>query len=383
MIRIGIDASNISSGGGVTHLSEILNALDLQRMGIRSIDIWSNKKMLSKIEPKEGIRLNSHPALEKCLMKRFYWQQYTLTSIARKNYDILYIPGGSYLGSFRPFVTMNRNLQPFDNEVRKKYNLSFQKFRLVLLEKIQAYTYRRAGGVIFLSEEAKKVTLEKIGNGCNNVVTIPHGIAPKFFKEPKEQLPINAYSFKNPFRILYASRINIYKHQWNVIEAINTLRREGYAVVLDLVGNIENRQSHILLQKALKKFDPKSKFVHYHGRINQSQLLEFYHNADAFVFASSCETFGQILLEAMASALPIACSERSAMPEILKDSGLYFDPECPKSISRELRKLLKSKKLRQHLSNSAHKRAKTYSWETCAANTFNFIKSVYKEHRRL
>jgi glycosyltransferase involved in cell wall biosynthesis len=377
-MHIGIDGSNISSGGGVTHLYEILNAVDFKKEGIKSIEVWSNAETLAKIKLKEGLILNSHPYLESGLLKRSYWQQKRLSDIAHERYDMLYIPGGSYLGSFSPYVTMNRNLQPFDDVTRNRYNLSSQKIRLALLKKIQAKTYRKAAGVIFLSEEAKKLTLNKIGGELTNVKTVPHGIAQKFFNAPKKQQAMDDYTFNDPFRLLYASRINVYKHQWNVIEAVHTLRSEGYPIVLKLVGNIENNQSRKLFNKALNKFDSENNFVQYHGRTTQEQLLEFYHNADAFVFASSCETFGQILLEAMASALPIACSKRSAMPEILKNNGVYFNPEEPSSIRSALQKLLDSKELRQQLSRSAHEEATSYSWEKCAQNTFGFIREVYQ-----
>ena len=49
--------------------------------------------------------------------------------------------------------------------------------------------------------------------------------------------------------------------------------------------------------------------------------------AHLFVFASSCENMPNTLVEAMASGLPIACSDRGPMPEILRDGGTYFDPE--------------------------------------------------------
>ena len=47
------------------------------------------------------------------------------------------------------------------------------------------------------------------------------------------------------------------------------------------------------------------------------------------IFASSCESSSCVLIENMASGLPIACSNRGPMPEVLKDGGVYFDPEKP------------------------------------------------------
>jgi len=62
--------------------------------------------------------------------------------------------------------------------------------------------------------------------------------------------------------------------------------------------------------------------------------------ADLFVFASSCETFGISLLEAMAVGLPIACSNKSSLPETLQDGGEYFDPEDDQSIASAVKRLI-------------------------------------------
>ena len=40
----------------------------------------------------------------------------------------------------------------------------------------------------------------------------------------------------NPYRVLYVSIIDQYKHQWNLIDAIGSLRKMGLPIVLDLVG---------------------------------------------------------------------------------------------------------------------------------------------------
>jgi len=99
--------------------------------------------------------------------------------------------------------------------------------------------------------------------------------------------------------------------------------------------------------------------------------------ADAFVFASSCETFGQILIEAMASGLPIASSDIGAAREILGDSALYFDPKNPASIFSALEKLLQDPELRASMSQNNFEKAKQYSWVSCADATFQFICQVY------
>ena len=83
-----------------------------------------------------------------------------------------------------------------------------------------------------------------------------------------------------------------------------------------------------------------------------------------------------VLLETMASGLPIACSEKGPMPEMLQDSGIYFNPEEPEEIAQAIYKLLSSKSLRSNLSKQSHELSKKYSWERCADETFIFLNKV-------
>ena len=76
-----------------------------------------------------------------------------------------------------------------------------------------------------------------------------------------------------------------------------------------------------------------------------------------------------ILLEAMAAGLPIASSNRGPMPEILGESGVYFDPEQPEQIAAALEELLRDPSLRAHRAQAAYERAATYSWRRCAGET--------------
>lgn len=146
-------------------------------------------------------------------------------------------------------------------------------------------------------------------------------------------------------------------------------------VTLDLIGPAYP-PALARLQAAIAAADPQSGFIRYHGSLPYGQLVDYYHQSDAFVFASSCETFGQILLEAMASGLPIACAERSAMPELLGDAGLYFDPENPNDIAAALERLLGRPALREQLACCAYERAHAYSWQRCARETCEFLVEI-------
>jgi glycosyltransferase involved in cell wall biosynthesis len=130
------------------------------------------------------------------------------------------------------------------------------------------------------------------------------------------------------------------------------------------------------LRRVLNEIDPSADFVEYYGQVPHDQLRDHYRRADVFAFASSCENMPNILLEAMASGLPIACSDRGPMPEILRDGGVYFDPESSGSIARALALLIHSPELRRSKALAAYEYSMNHSWKSCSDRTFQLLASI-------
>jgi glycosyltransferase involved in cell wall biosynthesis len=128
----------------------------------------------------------------------------------------------------------------------------------------------------------------------------------------------------------------------------------------------------------MRDLDPKGSFLQWPGAISFEKLDPFYRQADAFVFASSCENLPNIMIEAMGAGLPIASARRGPMPEILGAAGIYFDPEDVTSIADALRVLIETPHLREELAQMASLRAQDYSWRRCAEDTLNFIAHVQR-----
>ena len=69
-IRIGIDATNIRIGGGVTHLLELLNGIDPKAMGVKEVVIWAGSKTLQNLPDCPWINKVNPPSLDKRLYER-------------------------------------------------------------------------------------------------------------------------------------------------------------------------------------------------------------------------------------------------------------------------------------------------------------------------
>jgi len=185
-------------------------------------------------------------------------------------------------------------------------------------------------------------------------------------------------TFKNDtLKLLYVSTVKKYKHQWNLIDAVGILRKEGNPIELHLVGGGDS-QALKLMMAAIYRNKSEKNFIFHHGSLDYEQTLKWYHKADIFVFPSTCETFGISLLEAMAAGLPIASSCQGPMPEILKDAGLFFNPESVTSIKNCLRYMIENPDLLQSLGKKAKQYSQAYSWKKCADKTLEFLSSVYE-----
>jgi glycosyltransferase involved in cell wall biosynthesis len=379
-MRLGIDASNLRQGGGVTHLVELLRAADPPNYGFNQVVVWGGRATLDRIANRPWLIKVHQRMLDNRLPCRVFWQVFRLSEEVRLwGCEVLLVPGGSYAGNFRPLVTMSRNLLPFERREMRRYGVSWMTLKLILLRQVQSRTFRRADGLIFLTSHARETVMKKIQKSVGVTSIIPHGMDERFFRVPRQQKPVESYSFDHPFRMLYVSIIDMYKHQWHLAEAVASLRSKGYPVILDLVGPAYS-PAFKRLKRRLRAVDPRESFIRYRGAIAHEKLPDLYGEADLCVFASSCENMPNILLEGMASGLPMASSRREPMPEILGDGGIYFDPEKPVEIEEALRYLIEEPEIRDSFAGKAYEKARQYSWKRCAEETFSFLAQVARNH---
>ena len=130
------------------------------------------------------------------------------------------------------------------------------------------------------------------------------------------------------------------------------------------------------ISNLIKKVDLKNEYISRIYNIKHSELSNYIHTCDIFLFASSCENMPNTLIEGMASGIAIVSSCRGPMPEILGNTGLYFDPKDPVSIYKSLALLLDNYKLRKKLAYKSYLSSLKYSWKRCAEETLKFIVST-------
>lgn len=367
-MKLIIDASNIVSGGGLIHLKEFVKHAKPTESGFDTIALWSSSKTLNEIPDNEWLTKCSHPYLDRGYVHRFIWKHLVLKPALGKN-DILFIPGTGYLKTSAKVVTMCRNLLPLEKKEINRYPFGKAKIRLYLLRLLHLRSYAKSDGIIFLNKYCKDRVFEQVDISSKALAIIPHGINSSFFLSRKN------YAIDGTFKILYVSSIDLYKHQWIVSDAVAQLNREGYDIKLILIGDAYN-SAEKKVYESVKKYPELKNKMDWLGLVKYEELSNHYKASDGFIYSSTCETFGMTLLEAMASSLPIACSNVSSMKELLKDSGIYFNPTSTESCKKSIKRLVENKGLREKIGKKANDAAKEYSWQTTSKETIRFLKMI-------
>jgi glycosyltransferase involved in cell wall biosynthesis len=379
-ILVGIDAINIRQGGGLTHLKQLLCEDLPAESKVSQVTVWCNQEVNKLLPDKPWLVKISKPWMNYALPIRAAGQQFILPLyLRRKGCHVLFSPGGT-IPHFSPVpcVVMCQNMLPFDPHESKRFRLGM-RLKLALLRCIQGKSFRVAAGVIYLTGYAELAVSKLMNLDKGKSTVIPHGIEERFNTPPRLGMALSDFSWNRPFRFLYVSIAMPYKHQIAVAHAISQLRSEGIPICIEFVGASWGAYGKEL-RSSIHDLDPEGEFLIWEGEKPFQSIEELYRQADGFVFASTCENLPNILIEAMAAGLPIACSDKAPMPELLGEGGLYFSSTNPISIAKAVRKIVIEREESDAKSVLSWHRAQAFSWRQCATDTLSFLEEVVRSH---
>lgn len=236
---------------------------------------------------------------------------------------------------------------PFNNEgIRGR-----REFKKRAIEKVDFFLAR--------TNLAKKALIKE---GCNpnKVIVIPHGVDLKKFKIKSEKLKI--IRKKEKINILFGGRLEEEKGIKELLKVFKELtsNNKQLAIKLKIVGEGS-------LKEWIKQWIKKNKqdenitidqYAYY-------RMPKVYQEADIFVLPSKKtktwqEHFGMVLIEAMASSLPIIATSSGAIPEVLGKCGLLVEEENPAQLYQALKRLATDESLRLKLGKMGRVRTEKY-----------------------
>ena len=371
-IILAIDSTSIVDTGGFTHLFHLIsNFRKENHPDIEKILIYSSKKVLDRLPDNDFFLKKSNFLLNKGKFFRLIFKVFIFDFYLKNNkVNFLLSITGDYIGNFKPYIGISQNMLLYEREFWREIKGLKEKIKLWINYKSQKKCFKSAKGIIFISRYAEKYISKELNLENKPSKIIYHGSSPQFLNKNFKRL--KKKNLTKRFNFIYVSTIHVYKNHCNVIDAIWNLRQRGLDLTLTLIGPIIYVPSGRELLKKIKEKDPKNQFITYIEEVPYEKLPTYYSNHDAIIYASTCENMPNILIESMASGLPIACSNKMPMPEFLKSGGYYFEANSIDSIMRALKDLIIDKEPILKIEKNIEF-IKNLKWEETSKKTFNFI----------
>ncbi|OCL28559.1 glycosyl transferase family 1 [Orenia metallireducens] len=216
-----------------------------------------------------------------------------------------------------------------------------------------------------------QATLEELRkNGIKDLAIWDRGIDTSLYSPDYQNDDLRRkYGLKDKITLLYVGRLAPEKNLSLLIKSMKILNQKYQdKVKLLITGNGP-------LLDELKADSPEN--VIFTGYLKGKELSQVYASADIFAFPSITETYGNVILEAMASGLPVVSFLEGGVRENLIDNynGLACEEIDPEDFSIKLEKLIIDRKLRTELGNNAYKYALNKSWD----NVFKRLVANYQK----
>ena len=120
-------------------------------------------------------------------------------------------------------------------------------------------------------------------------------------------------------------------------------------------------------------------YIHFAGFIPDSEVGDYFNLCDVFLFHSTYETFGIVLAQAMAYGKPIVTVINTAIPGVVKSSGLLVPPNNPPRMAEATVQLLNNKQMREKMGKQGRKRARElFDWDIVTSKYEQVFQEVIK-----
>lgn len=208
--------------------------------------------------------------------------------------------------------------------------------------------YRSFEAIFVRSDEYKNIVIKDLKIDESKIFILKAGIdTRKFSLSFKDEHIWSSYRIKtNTLKFLYVGRVSKEKNINFLIELFKKISLMGLNIDLIVVGNGE----YLKYKDELKKYN-----INFLGAKRTDELAKIYASSDVFIFPSTTDTLGQVVLEAMCSGLPVIVTNEGGPKGFvtLSNSGVVLDIKNEKVWLDTIVKLYKDENLRKMYSQNA------------------------------
>jgi glycosyltransferase involved in cell wall biosynthesis len=345
-----VDASALHhNGGGATHLYYFLKNNNFD--DFVQVKIFGNYKLIETLPKNKKFVFVSNYFINSGLLYRVLWSLLYFNPMIffKRNVIILNLSCNII---FHPNTyTVSHNLLPFDNDFIKSTDFKARsKFKIQRYYQTSSFYFSKR--VIFVSQTLQQFVGRYYGSIYRKSVII-YNSTDAYFEN---------YEIKKTVRnIYYVSSAHEYKNQLNVVQAFEIIFKENPAIVLHLIGDYDNVYGKKVFNY-VNTIACRSN-IFFHPTLDRSMLFELYKECDLYISASSCESFGINILDALRFKIPVACSNIKTYKELFDNHVVFFNYNSIESISKSLSLLINDFDLRSSLSEKGNKFSKNFEWD--------------------
>ncbi len=235
------------------------------------------------------------------------------------------------------------------------YSTAYELFKPILMR-----VFERIDGPIAVSEVARDTMAQHFPG---NYRIIPNGVDTERFRP--DLSPIAEYREPGWKNILFVGRFDPRKGLRYLLKAMPKIVKEEPKTRLLVVGS----GPLLSYYKSFVKEEIRDRVI-FVGTVPPEELPRYYRTADVFVSpATGRESFGIVLVEAMASGVPIVASDIRGYRQVLEDGreGLFAKPEDPDDIAEKVLRILQSPEEARAMGQRGREKAvQKYAWPRIA-----------------
>ena len=289
------------------------------------------------------------------------------------NLDIYFSPSGLLLPiRAARRIGMIHDINLFDSP-------SINRWKDLVVERLTySSMIKRSDAILTVSEYSRQRIMERWKLPAERVGVVFNGVKPSLGDDIEgssfKSDPHETFGFQGPY-FLWCGAMWKRKNVSTLVRAFSEFRRRsGHEASLVLAGTRGNESRAV--DRLIRSLGLEHHVLRL-GYVPDADLYALYTGATGFLFPSLYEGFGIPVLEAMMYGAPVIVSDRTALPEVVREAGLLVDPLDPTAISEAMEALLTDPNLGKDLSNRGRQRAAKFTWRQAAEDLLGFFRSTY------
>lgn len=349
-LNIGVNLLPIlpETGGVETYVRSFVEGMMSAEIGPK-FTAFINKESQGLFNFPSQFEVVETPVPASSRTSRYLWEQTILPyQIKRKDIDVLFSPG-VMAPIFRPVPSVITIHDANFSEVPE----TFTRFKRTVISRAYPLSAKKASKIVTVSNFSKGELLSHL-HVPDSKIEVVHNPLPPNLSAPGSS---DISKIEHPYLLTVGKDY----HHKNLKTAVQALSNHLEQLHLVFAG-FDAPPDHPLrlLAESLGVEDR----VHFAGYVSEERLATLYSEAEIYIHPSRYEGFGFPLIEAMYYGTPVVSSDAASLPEVGGDAALYFDPDSPDELSRLVKRVVESDRLRCELISKGRKNIERFTCES-------------------